>query len=541
MSSVKLENMYWKSHPDWEAEFKDVDDEEYKLVRGYHGSYFISNYGKVISFKKRLPLLLCNSLKNGFLAINLSYLGVFKLYYIHDLVYTHFVGKLKPGHRVMHKNNIVIDNYYKNLYTVHKAALTGKIEKFYDLSRLSAACLANLPEAFRTVKVLQFTKKGKFVREHSSIFEAAQRSGATPEGVNDSLRGYQKSCGGFQWRFKKGFNSKNEISAVTPVKYKKPKLYQGKTVCQFDLDGKFIREYPSSSEAARQIGVSKNSIHLGVNKKVKRIAGYQWRFKSDVVKEGKIMAIEPAKKRKIVAPRAKKSKRMSSRSIPDILQFHLEGAFIQNYHTTKEANLQSGVSSYYILKCLKGEIKSAGGYQWRFRDDPLFREGIVAIPPVESPFKKTPVVKFDLKGNYVNEYPFVEMAAAKSAASTNSVIFCLSGTSPTAGGFQWRLRSDPIFKDGIVDIPPVDLRTFKLLNRKPVLQFGLNGTFFRSYAKTAEAARGVGISLPDLKEALLKKKATAGGFQWRFFTDPIFKDDIVDIEAVKAAPVFDDE
>ena len=55
--------------------------------------------------------------------------------------------------------------------------------------------------------------------------------------------------------------------------------FTSKPVIQLDLDGKFIKEWPSTSEAGRQLGVGvKNHIYLVCNGKRKTAYGFKWKY-----------------------------------------------------------------------------------------------------------------------------------------------------------------------------------------------------------------------------------------------------------------------
>ena len=49
-----------------------------------------------------------------------------------------------------------------------------------------------------------------------------------------------------------------------------------KTVYQYDLEGNFIKDYPSINEAARCLGIGKDSISLCIRKKQNTGANFQW-------------------------------------------------------------------------------------------------------------------------------------------------------------------------------------------------------------------------------------------------------------------------
>ena len=53
-------------------------------------------------------------------------------------------------------------------------------------------------------------------------------------------------------------------------------------------------------------------------------------------------------------------------SIP-ILQFSKDGTFIKEWPSAKEAERQLGIARSSICLCLKGRLKSAGGFIWRYK------------------------------------------------------------------------------------------------------------------------------------------------------------------------------
>lgn len=50
-----------------------------------------------------------------------------------------------------------------------------------------------------------------------------------------------------------------------------------------------------------------------------------------------------------------------------ILQFNLDGEFIKEFNSIKEASEEIGVSKSEIVHCLKGKTKKAGGYKWEYK------------------------------------------------------------------------------------------------------------------------------------------------------------------------------
>jgi hypothetical protein len=239
----QFDKLYWKKHPDWFLEFKEFKDEKFKPIDEYQGFYFISNYGKVVSFKRKLPGERRSKMINDFLAVSLNHFGSTKLNYIHELVYTHFVGKIKPFHRIVHKDNDITNNYYKNLKEVNIAELleSKKANKSDDTSSLTGSQPEKVKKPGKPAKttkplkpkkqrksqkppigeldagVLQFTKEGKFVREFSSIREAALELRISPKSILACLKGKSKIASGFQWLYRVDPNFDDGIFDIKPV------------------------------------------------------------------------------------------------------------------------------------------------------------------------------------------------------------------------------------------------------------------------------------------------------------------------------------
>lgn len=238
----QFDKLYWRKHPDWSLKFKEFKDEAFKSIDEYQGFYFISNYGKVISFKRKMPGERRAKVINDFLAVSLNHFGSTKLNYIHELVYTHFVGKIKPFHRIVHKDNDLTNNYYKNLKEVsiielmeskninksddtsslinnqpEKTEKPGKPEKTTKPLNLKKRWKSRKPMGELDAGVLQFTKEGKYIRKFSSIREASRELKISPQSILACLKGKSKIAAGFQWLYRADPNFDNGIFDIKPV------------------------------------------------------------------------------------------------------------------------------------------------------------------------------------------------------------------------------------------------------------------------------------------------------------------------------------
>ena len=60
------------------------------------------------------------------------------------------------------------------------------------------------------------------------------------------------------------------------------------------------------------------------------------------------------------------SGKMKKCSNKAVIQMDLNGNFIAEYHSTREAERATGTNNGNISSCCSGKVKTAGGFQWKF-------------------------------------------------------------------------------------------------------------------------------------------------------------------------------
>jgi hypothetical protein len=281
---AQFDKLHWRKNPEWFLEFKEFKDETFKPIDEYQGFYFISNYGKVVSFKRKSPGERRSTMMNGFLAVSLNHFRSIKIHYIHELVFTHFVGKIKPFHRVVHKDKNITNNHYKNLEEVSITELleSKNVEKSDETSPLTNDRSVKVekpgkPKGELDAGVLQFTREGKFAREYFSIREAARVLKINAKLILACLKGETKTAGDYQWLYRADPNFDDGIFDIAPLTQSRARA--SKPIDQYDGEGKFIREFPSVTEAAKAMGVSPGAISFSMQKPNRTAAGYIWKLK----------------------------------------------------------------------------------------------------------------------------------------------------------------------------------------------------------------------------------------------------------------------
>lgn len=498
----RLRRLYWKKNPTWYLKFKKFADEKFEEIEGYYGFYFISNYGQVVSFHHKSPRIKRFQLRHGYLSAILN-LSICRNCYIHNLVYEAFVGDVKPGYRVIHKNNITTDNYYKNLKLVKLTHSTRVIrDKILDFS-LYKRVEAEAPQfKFNTSVVLQFDWEGRYIQEYPSLKAASESTGISIIALSQCLNGKYLSSGGFQWRFPNDPLFKNGIVNIGPVpEYAKT---DRKALLKFDLEGKFLKEYSSVFEACIEHGLQHSNIAKCIQGKIKSCGGFQWKYKNDPRFDNGVKAIEPV----VYLDYNKKE---------PVLQFDLEGKFLKKFDSTAQAASELNVPIRYLTNCLKGNDLAYRGFQWRYQMDlpGNMQEGTPNIESVKNKVIKrfASIYQFSFTGKFIREYPSVKEAANKIGIKSSNIRACLLGERKTSGGFQWRASDDHAFKEGIHQLEPV--RYNYITAYQPVMQFDKEGNFVKEYDTAREAAKETRISLPMIRLCLKGVICSSGGFQWK--------------------------
>ena len=141
--------------------------------------------------------------------------------------------------------------------------------------------------------VNQYDKQGHYLRTYDSIAEAKRMTGIST--VLHALRNVSVcfSAGGYQWKYDTG-NHEDISPAHAP----------GRPVIQIDpVTGQTIQVFPSLTEAAKAMGLSRQSIYLNCQGYVINTGGFFWRYADEP--EGKKTA--PAAREDKTASPAKKT------------------------------------------------------------------------------------------------------------------------------------------------------------------------------------------------------------------------------------------
>lgn len=129
----------------------------------------------------------------------------------------------------------------------------------------------------RRVKISQYTKDGKYIRDWDSMKEAAEYYSINSCVISSCVRRVHNYAAGFRWSYKG-----EVLQELLPSKrvYPKKVIKNRKPVIQYSLSGEYINEFDSLTSAQEQTGVAMASIIRQIQGKVKRAGKFKWEFKN---------------------------------------------------------------------------------------------------------------------------------------------------------------------------------------------------------------------------------------------------------------------
>ena len=224
-------------------------EEVWKDVEGYEGFYQVSNLGRVRGLK-RGKILAERLNSKGYPCAFLFKNGVGKDIKIHQIVVTTFIGEIPKGCEIDHINTKKNDNRVENLRIVtHKENMNNPI----TIKNMSGRTGELNPNFGKKASIETRGKIRAFLLSDKNPRRGNPLSEIHKQRIGDANRG--RPC-------------------TEEAKRKK-----SKPIIQYDLDGNFIKEWLSATEAAKSLGKDKSNICICCKGKTKYAYGYIWKYK----------------------------------------------------------------------------------------------------------------------------------------------------------------------------------------------------------------------------------------------------------------------
>lgn len=122
-----------------------------------------------------------------------------------------------------------------------------------------------------------------------------------------------------------------------------------------------------------------------------------------------------------------------------IFQYSKEGIFMKEWACISDACRELKINSSNVSMCAKHQRRIAGGYRWEY----FYAEKLGTLEPIKKRKKETggkPILQFDLKYNFLNEYKSLNEAKKETGVDATNISKVLHGHQKQAGGFIWRFK-----------------------------------------------------------------------------------------------------
>lgn len=121
---------------------------------------------------------------------------------------------------------------------------------------------------------------------------------------------------------------------------------------QYTKDGQLLNTFASANEAGRSLGlVNGSNILKCCRGQIKTSKGYIWKFAEDLTPIEELVIT-----------------RKQHTTGKAVLQFTLDGEYLQEYESCELAGRAIGKAGTHINQCARGERNSAYGYKWKYKE-----------------------------------------------------------------------------------------------------------------------------------------------------------------------------
>ena len=185
--------------------------------------------------------------RNDYFRIELNKNGIAQKWQVHQLIGLCFVENDDPINKTVinHKNEVKIDNRPENLEWC-----TQKYNTNYGTAIERRSKAISLP-------VVQLTKDDKIVKIYDSGTIAERDFGYSQGHISYCCIGIEKYSAGYKWVYLRDYRqelTEEEIEYYKNAKAPIPENVHKKKIVKLTLDDKFVAQYDTVIEAAREFG-----------------------------------------------------------------------------------------------------------------------------------------------------------------------------------------------------------------------------------------------------------------------------------------------
>lgn len=173
-----------------------------------------------------------------------------------------------------------IDCTWEESHIIETYIIKEYFEKGYKLVNLVDRGSGNYGIKYKqkrsTKPILQYSLDGDFIKEYSSISEAAKELNTSLKLISKGLRG-NKTAQGYMWKYKISNNYLLKIIAFEDI----PNIHRRKSVFQLDLNDNIIKEWVSIAKITKELGINQSDISVCCKYNHKTSYGSKWKWKEN--------------------------------------------------------------------------------------------------------------------------------------------------------------------------------------------------------------------------------------------------------------------
>lgn len=201
-----------------------------------------------------------------------------------------------------------------------------------------------------SIPVCKYDLNDNFIEEYCSISEAARNNNIGEWMIRKCLRNLIDNIGGYKWKYK-------DVNIKCSSEEQKEIGRRNSTVYQYSLDGNYMQSYKNSTEASLCTGINSSYITRSCRKENSRAGDFQWfyEYKGDNIE--KYVSCDADKRKKT-----------------PVCVYDKDMNFIERYDTIPQAikvleqKLNKSISRNAIYECLKGRLKTAYGFVFKYAE-----------------------------------------------------------------------------------------------------------------------------------------------------------------------------
>lgn len=205
-----------------------------------------------------------------------------------------------------------------------------------------------------------------------------------------------------------------------------------------------------------------------------------------------------------------KTNSLNSKAARKVIQYSIQGEFIQVYDKASIAAKAVGVDDSRVRDACNQKTKTSGGFQWRWYEENFPK----IIGEVETPHTTgRKIIQYNLKGDQVHVYESIIEAAKINGYNYGNINRVLNQNSGTAYGYYWSYAEcEPTLRKEKVEKP----KQWEQKTHLSVAQYTKDGKFIKNFTSIKQASEETGIKTTAIRYVCEGKHKTTGGYHWEY-------------------------